>query len=102
MKAVIFEEANIDLAKDQDEYITLPCYADVDENGRPVMIDEETQRDPNGEMTCCYEADLSDEEIAKIIATRKIKVWYTGWTFWRGFQPMRMSITNPFINQQPK
>ena len=98
MKAIKFPEANIDLAKDQDEYITLPAYCDVDENEQPVQVNG-VYRDQYGEMTVCFEADLTDAEIEEILLTRKIKVLYTGLTFWRGFQPMRMSTINPFKPQ---
>jgi hypothetical protein len=95
MKAVTFPEANINLAENQDEYNTLPAYCDVDENKQPVQVDGK-DRDPYGEMTVCFEADLTDAEIKDILLTRKIKVWYTGLTFGQGFQPMIMTTNNPF------
>jgi len=79
MQSIDFPEANLPLAKDQPQYRTL--YVHVN------------KKDPTVEMTCCME--LSEEEIAEIVSTKK--VFFTQVTFGRGYSPIRMSTTNPFI-----
>lgn len=78
MEAVDFPEKNLDLAKDQPEYQTLPVLYEPDKEGAP--------------MTACFK--LSPEEIADIVATGH--VWHTQWTFGNNFQPIRMSTSKPF------
>lgn len=95
LKAITFPEANMNLAEEQYEYNTLPAWADVDENKHPIMIDETTPRDPNGQMVVCFE--LTDQDIENFIKHRK--VYYVGLTFWKGFQPMSLYSESPFIKQ---
>jgi hypothetical protein len=81
MLPVKFSEANETLAKDQPQYTPLPVHVGSKEDGFP--------------MTACFE--LTDEEVAEIIATRKL--WYTQTTFGHPFQPVRLSTHNPFEQQ---
>lgn len=100
MKAVNFEQANIQLAESQEEYETLPLWMEVDENKRPnmtMMADAGGNLfmqpcDPMGQAAYCME--LSDDEVDEIVKTRKI--WGVQSTFWNSFQPIRMSTSNPF------
>lgn len=78
MKAIDFTERTHMLAEDQPEYETLP-----------VHINDSQEC----EFTSCFE--LTDEEIAEIVSTKKL--WYTQLTFGNPFQPVRMSTQNPFV-----
>lgn len=78
MKSINFPQANTILAKDQPEYEPLHVHVDQD--------------DPTGPVTACME--LTDEEIAEIIATKRI--WHTQLTFGDLYHPIRMSTKNPF------
>lgn len=81
MQPVEFSEQTHILAKDQPQYTPLP-----------VHIDETNEATP---MTFCCE--LSDEEIAELVATKKL--WFTQSTFGKPFQPVRLSTQNPFTNK---
>lgn len=81
MQPIEFPQQTHILAKDQPQYTQLP-----------VHIDESNQATP---MTFCCE--LTDEEVAELIATRKL--WLTQSTFGNRFQPIRLSTQNPFTNQ---
>lgn len=76
------------LAENQPEYQTLP-----------VFVDQKKINTPDGprpipwSMTCVYE--LSDEEVAEIIANRKI--FYQQMLFGHSFQPIFLSTKDPFI-----
>lgn len=74
-----FPQRNVELGKDQPEYETLFAHVDTSVPERPV--------------TSCFE--LTDEEVAEIVATRKI--WHSQWTFGSPYQPIRMSTQNPFV-----
>lgn len=78
MDAIDFPERNVELAKDQPEYQTLPVLSEPEKEGQP--------------MTCCFQ--LTKEEILEIVATGQI--WHTQWTFGAPFQPIRMSTQKPF------
>lgn len=78
MKSVEFPQVNLPLGKDQPQYETLFVHHDKERVEQP--------------MTSCFE--LNDEEIAEIIATRRI--WHEQWTFGNAFQPIRMSTQNPY------
>lgn len=78
MTSVKFDEANVALAENQPEYETLHIHYDVE--------------DVEGKMTACFK--LTDEEIAEIVATKKI--WHTQLTFGNNFQPIYMTTKNPF------
>lgn len=81
MEAITFKEVNLELAKDQEQYQTLPVHYD--------------DTIPEGPMTACFK--LTPEEIKQIILTGKL--WHTQWTFKKGFQPVAMSTSNPFEGQ---
>lgn len=81
MKSVDFPQRTAEIGKDQPQYETL--FAHVDNSVSEVP------------MTSCFE--LTDEEIAEIVATRKI--WHSQWTFGNPFQPVRMSTSNPFSTE---
>lgn len=78
MEAITFKHVNLELAKDQEQYQTLPVHYD--------------DSIPEGPMTACFK--LTPEEIKQIILTGKL--WHTQWTFKKGFQPVAMSTSNPF------
>lgn len=82
MQPIEFPQQTDVLAKDQPQYTPLPVHVGSKEDGFP--------------MTACFE--LTDEEVAEIIATRKL--WYTQITFGHAFQPVRLSTQNPFINAE--
>lgn len=95
MTAVDFPQRNLMLAEDQPEYETLPVFVnrkwvDVDgENG------EITSQEIPWSMTAAFE--LTDEEIAEIVATRRI--WHTQMLYGHPFQPIHMSTRSPFEQQ---
>lgn len=78
MKSVNFPQANVPLAKNQPEYQTLHVHYDLSNTA--------------GEMTACME--LTDEEIAEIIKTKR--VYLTQLTFHNGYHPVRMSVVSPY------
>lgn len=78
MQPVEFPQQTAILAKDQPQYTPLPVHVG--------------SKDENFPMTSCLE--LNDEEIAELIATRKL--WHTQITFGHPFQPVRLSTQNPF------
>lgn len=82
MRSIEFPQANIALAKDQPEYETLHVHADIN--------------DPTLPMTACFE--LSPEEVMEIYRTGKI--WFTQLTFGKPFQPIRMSTSNPYVQEE--
>lgn len=98
MQSIQFPEANAALAKDQPEYQTLYVHvqmadvpikqpaADVHIIGQP-----KTKKVPWA-MTAYFE--LSDEEIAEVVRTKKI--WHTQMVMGNLFQPIMMSTQNPF------
>jgi hypothetical protein len=80
MKSIDFPRANLAIAKDQPQYQTLYAFKDP------------TNDDPQGLVTFCLELDEQEkEQIAKTG-----KVFFTQLTFNRGFQPINMSVLNPF------
>jgi len=72
MKPVEFPEQNVVYAKDQPEYEPLPAHRTDDRESA---------------VTSCWE--ISDEDLAEIIATRRIYV--TQLTFRHPLQPIRMA-----------
>ncbi len=76
MKAVPFEEANINVAENQDEYQTLPA---------------RVYTDPFGEVISCWQ--LSDEEMEQIKKTNCI--WVSQLTFKKGVAPMMLMAEKP-------
>lgn len=78
MESIDFPEANLAVAKDQPEYKTLYVHA---------------TQDSQFAMTCCLK--LSKEELEEVNKTGV--VYFTQITFGRGYAPIRMSVTNPFV-----
>lgn len=78
MIAEDFPERNVELAKDQPEYQTLPVHYDPQAEGAP--------------MTSCFR--LSPAEIEEINRTGLL--WHTQFTFGHPYQPIRMAVTKPF------
>ena len=79
MRSVIFEQANIAMGENQEEYETL--YSFVDPN------------DPEGKVVSCFE--LNKEEIEEIVKTGKL--WFIQTTFQSRYNPILISTENPFI-----
>lgn len=77
MKPTEFEGHNVVFAKDQPEYKPLPAFRDP--------------KDPNGEVTTCWE--LSENDLKKINETGKI--YLSMWTFNNPLQPVRLTVENP-------
>lgn len=96
MQAVEFQQQTDILAKDQPQYLPLPVHIKYEEV--PTRYPGATEGDGYEtinvamEMTCCFQ--LSPEEIAQVVATGKI--WYTQCVYGQQFQPVRMSMINPF------
>ena len=72
MKAIKFKGYNVEFAKDQDEYKTLPAFHDKE----------------SGIVTTCYK--LSCMDLLKVIFTRKI--WLGQVTFDKPFNPQKLSV----------
>jgi hypothetical protein len=97
MKAIEFPEANEILAKDQPEYVPLPVF--IEYKDVPVLNKEtrtEEIRKIPWTMTACFE--FSDEEITELIETRRL--FHTQCVFGNLFQPIVMSVQNPFIQTE--
>jgi len=73
MKPIPFEEQNVVIAEDQDQYMSLPANID--------------KTDKHGPVVSCW--DLSDEELAHITKTRQ--VWLRQLAFGQPLQPVLMS-----------
>ena len=76
MKPIEFEEANVRVAEDQDQYETLPAYWD----------------ELGGTLTSCWE--LSQEELEEVKSTGKI--FLVQETRGRAMQPIRLTTERPF------
>jgi len=83
LKAIKFEGANIEFAKDQEQYNTLPACA---------------VRDKQGTVISCYE--LTDEEIEKLKKTKRI--YLTLLTFNDPLQPQLLTVDNPVPDYFPE
>lgn len=70
-----FDEATIRVAEDQPEYVTIPARYDSNE----------------GSLTYCL--DLTDEEVTKLLVTRRL--WVTQLTFGEPMQPIRHLVIKP-------
>lgn len=92
MKAIEFPQQHGIVAKDQPEYIPLPAHYKIE----PVKFKDadgnEIVKDTIMELTVCFQ--LEPEEIAQVIATKKI--WYTQCVWGQNMQPIRMSVLSPF------
>jgi len=71
MKSVDFDEANVELAKNQEEY-----------NSVFASYDKDT-----GHLVACFE--LTDKEIVELLITKKL--WYKQLTFKNPTQPFLMT-----------
>ena len=78
MEAIDFPQRTHILAENQPEYTPLPVHIDRTQPGSP--------------FTCCFK--LSPEEIEQINKTGEI--WYTQLTCGNLFQPVMLSVINPF------
>ena len=76
MEAKYFPQVNIEIAKDQPQYQTLPAHCDL----------------RRGTMTACFE--LSAEERKQVLETGKI--FLTIHTANKPLQPIDMSLLSPF------
>lgn len=94
MNPIDFPQRNLMLAEDQPEYQTLPI-----DLKKVDTIDKEgnVQKDVPWEATACFELRLSKEEIAAIIASGKVAIWYRQSLFGSPFQPMFISTKNPYL-----
>lgn len=88
MQPIDFPQRNLMLAEDQPEYQTLPTFVDR----REVNTGEGPKQIP-WSMTVVYE--LSEEEIAEIIANKKI--FYRQMIYGKPFQPVFLSTKDPFL-----
>ena len=82
MEAIKFKECNVDFAKNQEEYKTLPAFADT----------------KNGVVTTCYKLSLKD--LIKIIFTRKI--WLSLLTFNKPLTPQLLSVNKKDVIDHTK
>lgn len=74
MIPVKFPEQTVEVAKDQDEYLTLPAYQD------------------EHETISCWE--LTDEELHQLMTTRRL--WIRQMNFGFPLQPQLPQVENPF------
>ena len=77
MKPIEFEQVNVRIAENQEEYETLPAY-----------IEEA----PTGTIVTCFK--LEKEEIEEIVKTGKI--WHQQLAFHKPMQPILLSTQCPF------
>jgi len=82
MKPVTFKESNIEFAKNQNEYLTLPVF--------------KNPTDTTGEVISCWQ--LSFRERLKILFTGVI--WLRLLTFNKPLQPQRLTVDTPFENNE--
>ena len=94
MTAIDFPQVNLELAKDQPQYQTIPVFVEYVkkkfDDGKGGIIEKDV---PNS-MTACFQ--LSPEELAELSANGG-KIFHTQMTFGHPFQPIRMSTLNPFL-----
>lgn len=79
MQSVDFEQRNVIIGENQPEYVPLYGHIDTEDVQRPATI--------------CLQLDI--EEIRQILNNGG-KLWFTQCTFGKGYNPIRMSVTNPF------
>ena len=101
MIAIDFPQRNLELAKDQPEYETLPVYCEMKEITMPNRPGDPQNalmtRSVPWSMTACFQ--LNKEEIDEIVRTGCL--WYTQHLFGNNFQPISMSTQNPFEPSTP-
>ena len=78
MKAQEFDQVNVRIAENQEEYETLPAFISA--------------TDPYGKIVTCFE--LSEDEIEEVVKTGKL--WHTQLGFQKPMQPILMTVKNPF------
>lgn len=86
MRALIFEQVNVNLAEEQPQYETLPAYYGL-------LGDKEHETG----FVVCFE--LTDDELQQVVANKKI--WYSQLTFGAPFQPMNLYVENDIFDQRP-
>lgn len=79
MESIDYPEANVAVAKDQPQYKTLFVHV----GPKPDFL-----------MTACFQ--LSKEELDEVNRTGG-KLFISQVTFGRGYSPIRMSVSNPFL-----
>jgi len=72
MNAIKFKDCNVEFAKNQKEYKTLPAFRDTE----------------NGIVITCYKLSLID--LLKVVFTRR--VWLGQMTFNEPLQPQKLSV----------
>lgn len=75
MKPIEFEQSNIKIAENQEEYQTLPAHHDQE----------------NGILTSCWE--LTPEEIE--LLREMGRIYFRQWTFNQPMQPILPTVENP-------
>ena len=80
MKPIKTKDTNVEFAKDQKEYNTLPAY--IDKNGAVVTVWQ-----------------MTDEELEEVIASKKI--YLVQQTFNQPLQPLQMWVVNPVLQFTP-
>lgn len=84
MKAIKFPQVTTLVAKDQDQYNTLPSYVGpVDSNNTKGVI-------------CCFE--LSNGEIEAIVRNKRL--WYRALTFGQPLQPFNIMIMKDYFKEK--
>lgn len=78
MDLIDFPEKTVDIAKDQDEYMTMPAHIAQD-----------------GTVTCCWK--LSREEIRQVVETGEI--WHQILTFGGPLQPQLLLTYKPEMGE---
>lgn len=73
MKPIDFKEKNIDIAKEQLQYITLPAYH---------------SKDDNGEVIFCMSANFWE----RVVFLFTGKMWCSLWTFNKPLQPSKFGV----------
>lgn len=72
MKAIEFNEQNVKIAENQEEYLTLPAHVTE-----------------NGDVYCCMELNEKDIEMIK----KNGKIWLNFKTFGKSLQPFNLSFS---------
>ena len=86
MRAITFEQVNVNLAEGQPQYETLPAYY-----GQLGDKEHETG------FVSCFE--FSDDELQHLVANKKI--WYSQLTGGGQLQPMNLYVENDIFDQTP-
>ena len=80
MRAIEFNEQNLILAKDQDQYNNLPVHVTTDHERQMISLHE-----------------LSDDELKLINKTKRI--WHGQLTYGRSYSPTWLSVNSPFVGK---